>query len=70
VATSLVLADDETVRPAPAFRKGSCVAVRGRPATFVKAWGARAAIVRYDSAPDAPKVVPLDWISSRAPQAS
>jgi hypothetical protein len=32
--------------------------VRGKKATFVKAWGA-GAVVRYDDLPNEPKVVPL-----------
>jgi len=33
--------------------------VRGKGATFVKAWGDAGAVVRYDDAPNEPKVVPL-----------
>ena len=32
--------------------------VRGKMATFVKAWG-NGAVVRYDDSPNEPKVVPM-----------
>lgn len=38
------------------------VVVGARRATFVKLWGDRAAVVRFDDAPADPKVVPLERI--------
>jgi hypothetical protein len=70
VAVAAILADDQSVGPGVSLRKGARVVVRGRSATFVKAWGERAAIIRYDDAPDEPKVVPLEWLTVDAPQSS
>jgi hypothetical protein len=61
-----MLDNHELVGSGGVLRKGVRVVVRGRPATFVKRWGVRAAVVRYDDAPDAPKVVPLEWVSPGA----
>jgi hypothetical protein len=41
------------------------VVVRGRGAVFVKAWGS-GAVVRYDDAPNEPKVVPLERVTPAA----
>ena len=40
-------------------RQGARIVVRERLGTFVKVWGDKAAVVRFDDAPNAPKVVPL-----------
>jgi hypothetical protein len=44
------------------FKTGERVVVRGRGAVFVKAWGS-GAVVRYDDAPNEPKVVPLERVA-------
>jgi len=36
--------------------------VRGKHAVFVKTWGS-GAVIRYDDAPNEPKVVPLERIT-------